>query len=284
MSIHLLFLALIPALGWGMMPILSKIMGGKSEEQLIGTTIAALLFGLLFSLFQQVTYQTVSFIICFLSGVFWAVGQYFQFRALEKAEVSKAMPISVGTQLAFVTLVSGIFLLEWTSVFVAIMSIVALTVILVGILLVTKTSNGNSAVAKQVIVFLCISSGFLMLYVTITSYFDIHGPQVFLPQSIGMFIGGMIISMKKIGQLKVNAIARNIVTGCSWVIANTTLFAVSASLGVGITYSFSQMSLLVATYGSIILLREKKTSLEKRSVYLGTLVYVVGVVGMSLLK
>lgn len=284
MSIHLLFLALIPALGWGMMPILSKIMGGKSEEQLIGTTIAALLFGLLFSLFQQVTYQTVSFIICFLSGVFWAVGQYFQFRALEKAEVSKAMPISVGTQLAFVTLVSGIFLLEWTSVFVAIMSIVALTVILVGILLVTKTSNGNGAVAKQVIVFLCISSGFLMLYVTITSYFDIHGPQVFLPQSIGMFIGGMIISMKKIGQLKVNAIARNIVTGCSWVIANTTLFAVSASLGVGITYSFSQMSLLVATYGSIILLREKKTSLEKRSVYLGTLVYVVGVVGMSLLK
>ncbi|PQF24782.1 GRP family sugar transporter [Enterococcus mundtii] len=284
MSIHLLFLALIPALGWGMMPILSKIMGGKSEEQLIGTTIAALLFGLIFSLSQQVTYQTVSFIICFLSGVFWAVGQYFQFRALEKAEVSKAMPISVGTQLAFVTLVSGIFLLEWTSVFVAIMSIVALTVILVGILLVTKTSNGNGAVAKQVIVFLCISSGFLMLYVTITSYFDIHGPQVFLPQSIGMFVGGMIISMKKIRQLKLNAIARNIVTGCSWVIANTTLFAVSASLGVGITYSFSQMSLLVATYGSIILLREKKTSLEKRSVYLGTLVYVVGVVGMSLLK
>lgn len=284
MSIHLLFLALIPALGWGMMPILSKIMGGKSEEQLIGTTIAALLFGLIFSLFQQVTYQTVSFIICFLSGVFWAVGQYFQFRALEKAEVSKAMPISVGTQLAFVTLISGIFLLEWTSVFVAIMSIVALTVILVGILLVTKTSNRNGAVAKQVIVFLCISSGFLMLYVTITSYFDIHGPQVFLPQSIGMFVGGMIISMKKIRQLKVNPIARNIVTGCSWVIANTTLFAVSASLGVGITYSFSQMSLLVATYGSIILLREKKTSLEKRSVYLGTLVYVVGVVGMSLLK
>ncbi|WP_195513273.1 GRP family sugar transporter [Enterococcus sp. 1001283B150225_161107_E12] len=284
MAIHLLFLALIPALGWGMMPILSKIMGGKSEEQLIGTTIAALLFGLIFSLFQQVTYQTVSFIICFLSGTFWAVGQYFQFRALEKAEVSKAMPISVGTQLAFVTLVSGIFLLEWTSVFVAIMSIVALTVILVGILLVTKTSNGNGAVAKQVIVFLCISSGFLMLYVTITSYFDIHGPQVFLPQSIGMFVGGMIISIKKIRQLKLNAIARNIVTGCSWVIANTTLFAVSSSLGVGITYSFSQMSLLVATYGSIILLREKKTSLEKCSIYLGTLVYVIGVIGMSLLK
>lgn len=212
------------------------------------------------------------------------MGQYFQFRALEKAEVSKAMPISVGTQLAFVTLISGIFLLEWTSFFVAMMSIVALAVILVGVLLVTKTSNGNSAVAKQVIVFLCISSAFLMLYVTITSYFDIHGPQVFLPQSIGMFVGGMILSMNKIRQLKVNAIARNILTGSSWVIANTTLFAVSASLGVGITYAFSQMSLLVATYGSIILLREKKTSLEKHSIYLGTLVYVVGVVGMSLLK
>lgn len=53
MAIHLLFLALIPALGWGMMPILSKIMGGKSEEQLIGTTIAALLFGLIFSLLSK---------------------------------------------------------------------------------------------------------------------------------------------------------------------------------------------------------------------------------------
>ncbi|MBO1299209.1 MULTISPECIES: GRP family sugar transporter [unclassified Enterococcus] len=284
MSIHLLFLALIPALGWGMMPILSKIMGGKSEEQLIGTTIAALLFGLIFSLTQQVTYQLSAFIICFLSGAFWAVGQYFQFRALEKAEVSKAMPISVGTQLAFVTLVSGIFLLEWTSVFVALLSILALAVILVGVLLVTKTSKGKGAVAKQVILFLCISSAFLMLYVTITSYFGIHGAQVFLPQSIGMFVGGIIISMKKITQLKLKAITRNIVTGSSWVIANTTLFAISSSLGVGVTYSFSQMSLLVATYGSIILLREKKTAGEKRSVYFGTLVYVVGVIGMSLLK
>ncbi|WYJ81171.1 glucose uptake protein [Enterococcus sp. DIV1094] len=194
------------------------------------------------------------------------------------------MPISVGTQLAFVTLVSGIFLLEWTSVFVALLSILALAVILVGVLLVTKTSKGKGAVAKQVILFLCISSAFLMLYVTITSYFGIHGAQVFLPQSIGMFVGGIIISMKKITQLKLKAITRNIVTGSSWVIANTTLFAISSSLGVGVTYSFSQMSLLVATYGSIILLREKKTAGEKRSVYFGTLVYVVGVIGMSLLK
>ncbi|AZP92938.1 hypothetical protein CYK55_07420 [Enterococcus mundtii] len=73
-----------------------------------------------------------------------------------------------------------------------------------------------------------------MIYVTSTSYFDIHGPKVFLPQSIGMFVGGMILSMKKIRQLKVNAIDRNIVTGYSWLIANTTLFAVSVSLGVSL--------------------------------------------------
>lgn len=38
MSVQLLLLASLPALGWGLMPIVAKLMGGKSEEQLLGTT------------------------------------------------------------------------------------------------------------------------------------------------------------------------------------------------------------------------------------------------------
>ena len=101
MSVQLLLLASLPALGWGLMPIVAKLMGGKSEEQLLGTTIAALIFGSVFGFLNQVSYAMVPFFISLLSGGFWACGQYFQFLALEKAEVSKVMPVSVGTQLLF---------------------------------------------------------------------------------------------------------------------------------------------------------------------------------------
>lgn len=70
MSVQLLLLASLPALGWGLMPIVAKLMGGKSEEQLLGTTIAALIFGSVFGFLNQVSYAMVPFFISLLSGVF----------------------------------------------------------------------------------------------------------------------------------------------------------------------------------------------------------------------
>ena len=93
-----------------------------------------------------------------------------------------------------------------------------------------------------------------------------------------------MISLKSKKQLRFRKIIRNLGTGSTWVLANASLFAVSSSLGVGVTYSFSQMSLLVATYGSIIFLKEQKVGREKQFVALGSLLYIVGVLGMSWLK
>lgn len=186
MSVQLLLLASLPALGWGLMPIVAKLMGGKSEEQLLGTTIAALIFGSVFGFLNQVSYAMVPFFISLLSGVFWACGQYFQFLALEKAEVSKVMPVSVGTQLLFVTLASGFFLKEWKDLTTVIFSIMALGVILTGVFLVTKTTHQKTSLSQQVLLYLCCSSAFLMLYVTVTGLFQISGAQIFLPQAVGI--------------------------------------------------------------------------------------------------
>jgi glucose uptake protein len=38
------FIALIPALGWGIMPIIAQMTKGNPREQLTGTTITALFF------------------------------------------------------------------------------------------------------------------------------------------------------------------------------------------------------------------------------------------------
>ncbi|THE15517.1 multidrug DMT transporter permease [Enterococcus hirae] len=284
MTVKLLFLAFIPALGWGLMPILSKIFGGSSEEQLLGTTITALVCGFLFSSLHQLTYDMPSFSISFLSGIFWSVGQYFQFRSLEKGKVSIVMPFSVASQLTFVTLASGLFLMEWSNLITASLSILALMVILLGVFMVTKTRNGNENISKQLILFLFISSISLMCYVTINAYFGIDGSRIFKPQSMGMFFGSLLISYKKFKQLRPKPIIKNFATGSSWVIANTTLLLISSSIGVGTAFSFSQMSLLVTTYGSFLLLKEKKSTWEKRNISIGTLIYILGVVGMSLLK
>lgn len=99
------------------------------------------------------------------------------------------MPVSVGTQLLFVTLASGFFLKEWTDLTTVIFSIMALGVILTGVFLVTKTTHQQTGLTQQVLLYLCCSSVFLMLYVTVTGLFQISGAQIFLPQAVGMFLG-----------------------------------------------------------------------------------------------
>lgn len=281
------FIYCLPALGWGLMPVISKKAGGTPVEQLVGTTIAAFGVSILINLIAGVEYTLIGVVASLISGAFWAGGQYLQFKALADGAVSQVMPISNGTQLVFTSLASGVLLREWQSTKQSFITLLLMVVILFAIYLITINQK-NGKVAKplslQTILTICASSLCLMGYVITTTLFHVEGLQIFLPQACAMFLSACV--MTKVDQRKPNVtnVLRNILTGISWAIANISLFYTAARLGVGLSYTISQLCIFVSIIGGILLLREKKTKVEIMHTTIGALLFFSAILGLSHFK
>ncbi|MGO3196651.1 GRP family sugar transporter [Vagococcus salmoninarum] len=279
-------IALLPALGWGVMPIIAKSMGGSSREQLLGTTLAALAISLIISFIYDIHYATIPVLVSFISGIFWAIGQYFQFKVINRGHVSKVMPLSNGSQLLFTTLVAGSILQEWQTISQGILTTICLFLISISIYLVTKGDKGSGEIKKEMIGLLLCSSLCLTVYVSVTAYFGVTGVQVFLPQAVGMFTCSLLLGKKssKNIELKKNNIIKNLLTGVSWTVANMSLFYVSKYLGVGFTYSVSQLCVIVSAYFSVLLLKERKSLKELKNMSIGSALYLLAILILSTQK
>lgn len=277
----------LPALGWGLMPIISRKMGGKPVEQLLGTTIAALAVGMIVNGINDIDYTFFGFVISMISGLFWGVGQLLQFIALDKSDVSNVMPISNGTQLLFTSLSSGILLSEWRSKTEIWASMVVILLVILAIRLFTKSENHDGKTKKitsDLIIVIIGSSLSLTGYVTITNYFSIDGLQIFLPQSLGMFLSALVILSLNKQSKERNKIYGNILTGCSWSIANISLFYAAAHLGLGLSYTISQLCVFVSIIGGILFLNEKKNRQETRDLLIGLTLFIISIYILSLFK
>lgn len=277
----------LPALGWGLMPVISKKAGGRPVEQLLGTTIAALGISIIISLNAGVEYTTMGFITSLLSGTFWAGGQYLQFKALTIGDVSKVMPVSNGTQLVFTSLASGLILQEWQSTQQSLITILLMFVILMAIYLIAvnkKNKVESKALSIQTILTICASSLCLMGYVITTSLFNVEGLQIFLPQALAMFLSSCVITRFAHEKQNFSNIFRNIFTGIFWAIANISLFYTAVHLGVGLSYTISQLCIFVSIIGGIVLLKERKTRVEIMNMTIGAMLFLSAILGLSQFK
>lgn len=282
---------LLPMLGWGLMPIFASKAGGTPKQQLLGTTIIAFIVGSAFSIIVTPTYTLPAFIISCISGFFWTFGQLFQFKALKQAPVSKGMPVSNGTQLLFTTFVSGVILMEWRSSKQTILSLVILALIIFAIWLLANDGTKNHDLDSKSnnygwIISMIISSLFLTGYVTTNAYFGISNYEVFFPQSLGMLITASIIYITSQKEEKVGFknVIRNGTTGLSWSIANIALFFTASRLGVGLSYTISQLCVFVSIFAGIIILGEKKTIGEKKRISIGVVIFLFSIVVLSIYK
>ena len=95
-----ILIALIPAIGWGIQPLVLKKIGGRPTNEILGTGIGALLVGLVVQLFMAPGGISIpTFLISLLSGAFWVIGQIGQYTTFNLIGVSKTMPISTAMQL-----------------------------------------------------------------------------------------------------------------------------------------------------------------------------------------
>ncbi|MFL2062550.1 GRP family sugar transporter [Latilactobacillus sakei] len=286
-----ILIALIPALAWGSIGLVSGKLGGNAYQQTFGMTIGALVFGIGTFLVIQPKIDLFIMVIGVISGLFWSIGQGQQFQSMQAMGVSKTVPLSTGMQLIVNTLAGALLFHEWKTTHDYIFGITALVILIAGATLTSMKDPKSSLAAKEDTQF---ARGFRALilstigyggYTIIVNWSGISATTIVLPQAIGMFIGAAIFAGVGIGKAVFDKkTVLNIGTGLLWGLGNLFMLISMSDIGLAISYSLSQCGIIISTIGSIYLLGEQKTKKEMVYVTLGCLLVIVGGVTLGMMK
>ncbi|OES45674.1 GRP family sugar transporter [Domibacillus iocasae] len=282
-----ILIALIPAIAWGSIVLVSVKLGGDSYSQTLGITIGALIFAAGVYVWTHPFINTTAWIAGIISGLFWAVGQQNQLGSVPYLGVSKTVPISTGMQLAATTLFGVIVFKEWTTATAILLGSVSIILIIVGVILTSVTGgevnkDSRSVKRRKGIMLLLFSTAGYLGYVVIIRWFNIDGWTAILPQAIGMFGGAIILTFK---HKPFNKYAvRNILSGLIWGIGNLGLLLSLPRIGVATSFSLSQTGIVISTFGGIFLLGEKKTKKQLLFVVIGSILIIAGGVMIGFTK
>ncbi|MFY4775620.1 GRP family sugar transporter [Metabacillus sp. RGM 3146] len=280
-----ILLALIPSLCWGSIVLFNVKLGGGPYSQTLGTTIGALIFSFIIFLFVHPVITPFIFLIGVVSGLFWALGQSNQLKSIDLMGVSKTMPISTGMQLVATALFGVIVFHEWSTLTTILLGSLAIVLIIVGIVLTTlkdKNQEEEPGQFKKGIIILVISTIGYLVYVVVIRLFDVDSWSAILPQAVGMVIGGLILTYK---HKPFNKYAiRNIIPGLIWATGNLFLFISQPKVGVATSFTLSQMGIIIATFGGIIILGERKTKRQLIGIIIGSILIIIGAICLGLAK
>lgn len=279
-----ILLALIPAICWGSIVLVSTKLGGDAFSQTLGITFGALVFSIVLYFVYHPQITLFTFIIGVLSGIFWSIGQRNQFGAVRYLGVSKTVPLSTGMQLIATTLFGVILFREWKTPSIITLGITAIVLIIAGVILTTlrdKKEKRKEDDKKGYIVLLISTAGFLA-YVIIIKWFNLNGWSVILPQAIGMVLGGVLLTFR---HKPFNRYAAyNMLTGLLWGAGNLGLLLSLPRAGVATSFSLSQTGIIISTLGGIFILHEKKSKKQIIFVIFGCVLVIAGGVLLGITK
>ena len=139
-------IAFLPAVGWGLIPIISgKIPSSRPLNEIYGTGIGAVIIGIIFTIIAHPKMSIGIFLLAMISGIGWAVGQIGQFISFTNIGVTKTMPISAGLQLIGSCLIGGLIFHEWNSPKAIFLGILALVLMVVGVFLTSMSKGYNES-------------------------------------------------------------------------------------------------------------------------------------------
>lgn len=255
---------LLPAIIWGVMPVVLYYIRGSAFEQLLGTTIGTLIVAtVLFAWKQPMLNMTTAF-WAGLSGLSWSIGQAGQYWAYQQLGISKAFPISAGLQIVGNSLIGGFGLQEWQGATMILKGIVGIVIILIGIL------AGNLIIGHKRSASGARMIDYLTLILTTIGYWGysffpkliVHENPVaaLLPQAIGMVIMAVLLALivLRYQPLSARRIKLNSFGGMLFGIAAVAYLASVALNGMVNAFLMSQLNMVLATLLGIYLLKEKQ--------------------------
>ena len=284
-----LLIALVPMIAWGSIGLVSGKIGGSANQQTLGMTIGALLFSIVVFFVIQPTLTTATLIVGFISGLFWSLGQNQQFHSMKYMGVSVGLPISTGMQLVVNTVAGAVFFHEWTNTKDFVVGFIALAFLVFGVYLTArqdddsqpKTSNSMLDFNKGIraLIFSTVGYGVYTIIINATGL-DPWG--IILPQSIGMLVGASFFAFKKV---KVDRFVwMNMTTGLLWGLGNICMLLTMREIGLAISFSLSQMGIIISTLGGIFLLGERKSKKEMFYVIFGCIFVILGGILLGYMK
>jgi len=282
-----ILIALIPAIAWGSIGLVSNKLGGNSYQQTVGMAAGAAFFAIGVYFVYQPTIDIKIILVGLFSGALWSLGQMQQFQSMRFIGVSNTLPISTGLQLIVNTLAGVLLFREWTSSRDIILGIIAIIILIFGVTFTTVTdtkettndSKGQKKAGAKALIYSTIGYG---LYTITINASGVDAMAVILPQAVGMLIGSLLFSAKQ--ELKSKYTVRNLLTGLLWATGNIFMLISMAKIGLAISFSLSQTGIIISTLGSIWFLGETKTKREFRYILMGCILVIVGGVLLGYIK
>lgn len=277
-------IALVPAICWGIQPIVASKTGGSATNQVFGIGIGALIVAAIIAIIQRPTISLAAFMFSVLTGACWVIGQTGQFASMQQIGVSNALPISTGLQLLGNTLVGVLFFHEWQGARSLTIGGISLLLVIIGALL---TSVSDRTAGKRV-----RFRDFMFLLVTTIGYVvysafpkmpilkNVDSQAMFLPEVLGILLGITVFQLVTEGPavFKQKEQYTNFVVGLCWGVAGFTYIVAARMIGVTTAFIFSQMNVLIGTVGGILILHEQKDAFEMRYTIIGLCLVIAGAI------
>lgn len=282
-------LALVPALGWGLMPLITGKVGGSTVNQTFGIGAGATIIGLLAFAIAHLTgnsgavvVSAKGFWISVLCGALWSTGQIGQFISFKRMGVSNTIPLSTVFQLIGNSLIGVIIFGEWHSTMSRLVGFGALIIVIAGALMtaVTDKSSGKKVTVQNFFFLLITTFGYWVYssFPKIPMLLNEKPMGLFLPEMLGILLGSILYAILSgnISSFKQREQYLNIFGGLSWGIAALAYIFAGRALGVNVAFVFTQLNVVIATIGGVLILHEHKTRREMAYTVAGIIFIVAG--------
>ncbi|CAK8054489.1 GRP family sugar transporter [Eupransor demetentiae] len=305
-----ILMALLPAIFWGSVGLVSAKMGGTPAQQTIGISFGTMIFGMIVMFGYAIPHGFYLgpeiWVTGFFSGLFWVIGISALFMLFQRMGVSLGVPLSTGGQVVMNALLAATLLGEWTNLTMWLVGLFSILLVVAGVVLISRPEKDENATEKQEsridsksILYLLLAVGGFVLYFILPNYLAKLGYisnsvktagdglnftlAILGPQSIGQVIGAILITVFVFREGKTMFAKpswRNLLTGLFQALGNLFMFLSAANPAVGqtIATTLSQLNIIVGTFGGIYLLNEKKSPRQMKAIIAGTILVVVGAI------
>ncbi|MEJ6355793.1 GRP family sugar transporter [Lactiplantibacillus plantarum] len=278
---------LLPAIAWGVLPLIVSQLGGRPVNQIFGTAVGTLIASLVVQLIVHPAINVTSFIMAMIAGAFWIIGQLGQYTGYANVGVSKTMPISTGLQLVGTSLV-GVFLFgEWSTTIAKLVGGLGALLLVIGVIMtsIQDRQEVTGSNQRRTIVMLIVTTIGFIVFNAIPKALSASGIAIFLPESVGMMVA-VIVYMLISGQGRIvaeRASWLNIIGGLVFSVASLTYIVSVSQNGVNTAFVVSQLSVVLSTLGGMVFLHERKSKRELVLTLSGLVLIVIGAVVTTLI-
>ena len=278
---------LLPAIAWGVLPLIVSQLGGRPVNQIFGTAVGTLIASLVVQLIVHPAINVISFIMAMIAGAFWIIGQLGQYTGYANVGVSKTMPISTGLQLVGTSLV-GVFLFgEWSTTIAKLVGGLGVLLLVIGVIMtsIQDRQEVTGSNQRRTIVMLIVTTIGVIVFNAIPKALSASGIAIFLPESVGMMVA-VIVYMLVSGQGRIvaeRASWLNIIGGLVFSVASLTYIVSVSQNGVNTAFVVSQLSVVLSTLGGMVFLHERKSKRELVLTLSGLVLIVIGAVVTTLI-